>query len=345
MRFGAYLSCKPVPALENSVISLNLIDNFDKICYAIIVNGKHALLKFLLGKGLFMENLKKIAITTDTNSGMLPHENEDQGIFVLPMPFVIDSVSLLESVDITREEFYQKLLSGSKVSTSQPSVTDVTEFWNKILEEYDEIVHIPTSSHLSNSCSTAQALSKEFDGKVTVVDNHRISVSLKSSVFDAVKLRDSGKTSAEIAKYLEDTGSDYCIYFSLESMEYLKRGGRISPAAAAIGSILKLRPVLHLGGETLDKFALPRTLVKAKDIMKNAIAKDLSEKFKKYVDDGEMRLVVVHGENKEDAEIFQAEIQKLFPSVPFLWDDPMSLSISCHTGPGTLAVGCIRVVK
>ena len=127
-----------------------------------------------------MENLKKIAITTDTNSGMLPHENENEGIFVLPMPFVIDSEPLLESVDITREQFYEKLLSGSKVSTSQPSVTDVTEFWNKILEEYDEIVHIPTSSHLSNSCATAQALAKEFDGKVVVVDNHRISVALKS---------------------------------------------------------------------------------------------------------------------------------------------------------------------
>lgn len=292
-----------------------------------------------------MENLKKIAITTDTNSGMLPHENESEGIFVLPMPFVIDSVSLLESVDITREEFYQKLLSGSKVSTSQPSVTDVTEFWSKILEEYDEIVHIPTSSYLSNSCATAQALAKDFNGKVTVVDNHRISVSLKSSVFDAAKLRDSGKTSAEIAQYLESTAADYSIYFSLESMEYLKRGGRVSPAVAAIGSILKLRPILHLGGEKLDKFALPRTLVKAKELMKSAIAKDLSEKFQKYSDNGEMRLVVVHGENKEDAESFQAEVEKLFPNIPFLWCDPMSLSIACHTGPGTIAVGCIRVVK
>ena len=128
-------------------------------------------------------------------------------------------------------------------------------------------------------------------------------------------------------------------------MEYLKRGGRVSPAVAAIGSILKLRPILHLGGEKLDKFALPRTLVKAKELMKSAIAKDLSEKFQKYSDNGEMRLVVVHGENKEDAESFQAEVEKLFPNIPFLWCDPMSLSIACHTGPGTIAVGCIRVVK
>ncbi len=288
---------------------------------------------------------KKIAVTTDTNSGMLPTQKELDGVFVLPMPFIIDEVCQLESVDLSREEFYQKLKSNSNVSTSQPSVGDLSEFWENILKDYDEIVHIPTSSHLSASCSTAQALAKDFNGKVVVVDNHKISVSLKSSVYDAVKLRDAGKTSEEIKDILEKMDCDYSIYFSLENMKYLKKGGRISPAAAAIGGILKLRPVLYVGGEKLVKFALPRTLAKAKESMKNAIMKDLTTKFKEYVEKGEMALCVIHADNASDAVVFEEEMKKLFPNMPFLWTDEMSLSIACHTGPNTLAVGCIRIVK
>ena len=290
--------------------------------------------------------MKKIAITTDTNSGMLPHENEDQGIFVLPMPFIIDGVSQLESVDLSREEFYKKLKSNSNVSTSQPSVGDLTEFWQKILKEYDEIVHIPTSATLSASFETAKAQAKDFGGKVHLVDNRRISVALKSSVFDAAKLRDQGSSATEIVEYLEKTKSDFSVYFSLESMQYLKKGGRISPAAAAIGSILKLRPVLHIAeGGKLEKLALPRTVAKAKDTMKNALSADIKGKFKEYADKDELRLCVVHAENEEEAELMKAELQKLFPNIPFLWCDPMSLSIACHVGPGTLAIACVRIVK
>ena len=288
---------------------------------------------------------KKIAVTTDTNSGMLPTQKELDGVFVLPMPFIIDDICQLESVDLSREEFYQKLKSNSNVSTSQPSVSDLSEFWENILKDYDEIVHIPTSSHLSASCSTAQALAKDFNGKVFVVDNHKISVSLKSSVYDAVKLRDAGKTSEEMKEILEKMDCDYSIYFSLENMKYLKKGGRISPAAAAIGGILKLRPVLYVGGEKLVKFALPRTLAKAKEAMKNAIIKDLTTKFKSYVDNGEMALCVIHADNASEATLFEEEMKKLFPNMPFLWTDEMSLSVACHTGPSTLAVGCIRIVK
>lgn len=289
--------------------------------------------------------MSKIAITTDTNSGMIPHQNEDQGVFVLPMPFVIDGECLLETVDLSREGFYEKLIAGSKVSTSQPSTADVAEFWNNILKEYDEIVHIPTSSCLSASCATAQALSKEFNGKVHVVDNHRISVALKSSVFNAVTLREQGKTPEEIKAILEEQHTDYVVYFSLESMEYLKRGGRISPAVAAIGSMLKLRPVLQLKGEKLEKFSMPRTLVKAKDIMKNAILNDLNGKFKEYTKKGEMRICIAHAENKQDAEAFKEEMEKDFPNIPVLYCDPISLSIGCHTGPATIAVGCMRVIQ
>lgn len=289
--------------------------------------------------------MKKIAIVTDTNSGMMPHDNEDQGIFVLPMPFIIDGECQLESVDLSREEFYTKLKSDSTVSTSQPSVGDLTDFWRDVLKNYDEIVHIPTSSLLSAAFSTAkaQAETDEFKGKIYCVDNRRISVSLKSSVFDAAAYRDEGKTAAEIVEILEAQAKDYCVYFSLESMEYLKKGGRISPAVAAIGSMLKLRPVLRLQGEALEKFNMPRSILKAKMIMSDAIKADLNDKFKEYMKNGEMRLAVVHAENEQEAENYKAELEKLFPNVPFLWCDPMSLSIACHVGPGTLAVACIRV--
>lgn len=292
-----------------------------------------------------MDMIKKIAITTDTNSGMIPHETDDKGIFVLPMPFVIDGEEHLEYVDLSAETFYEKLVSDANISTSQPSVAELTEFWTEILKEYDEIVHIPTSSDLSASCSTATALAKDFDGKVLVVDNHRISIVLKSSVYDAATLREQGKSAAEIKETLEAMSGEYSVYFSLESMKYLKKGGRISPAAAAIGGILKLRPVLLLNGGALGKFALPRTLAKAKDVMIKAILDDLAEKFKEPLANGEMKLCIAHANNPTDAELLRAEVEKRIPNVEILWSDPISLSIACHTGPGTLSVSCMRVIK
>ncbi len=291
--------------------------------------------------------MKRIAITTDTNSGMIPHEMDEQGIFVLPMPFVIDGTSLLESVELSRDNFYDKLISDANISTSQPSVTEVSEFWLDILKNYDEIVHIPTSSVLSNSCSTAMAIAKqeEFAGKVFVVDNRRISIALKSSVLDAAKLREQGKSSEEIKAYLENTASDYSIYLSIENMKYLKKGGRVSPAVAAIGSMLKLRPVLHLGGDKLEKFAIPRTLLKAKETIINAVNKDLTTNFKDALANGEMKLCIAYANNPDDAKTFQAEVEKRFPNVSVLCNDPISLSIACHTGPATIALSCIRVVK
>lgn len=288
---------------------------------------------------------KKIAITTDTNSGMMPHEYDDKGIFVLPMPFVVDNESFLESVDLSRADFYEKLKGESKITTSQPSVGDVSDFWTEILKEYDQIVHIPTSSYLSNACATAQNLAKDFDGKVFVVDNHRISAPLKWSAFDAATLRERGKSAEEIAQILTEQSADYSIYLSLESMEYLKRGGRISAAVAAIGSILKLRPVLQIKGAAIEKFGLPRTPAKAKELMKNALLDDLSGKFKEYAEKGEMRLIIVYGENEQDALDLQAEVQKHFPKIEFLAPNPMSLSVACHTGPNTIAICLIRVTE
>ena len=288
--------------------------------------------------------MNKIAVTTDTNSGMFPGEMQENGVFVLPMPFIIDGASMLESVELSREHFFEKLKSDASISTSQPSVAEVTDFWTDILKEYDEIVHIPTSSLLSNSCATAQTLAKEFDGKVRVVDNLRISAPLKASVMDAVKLRDRGLTAEEIAKTLEDTACDYSVYVSTESIHYLKKGGRISAAAAAIGSILKLRPVLHLYAGKLDKHATPRTEQKSMEIMLASIESDLKERFKEYTDKGEMRICVIYGEKKEATEPYLTEIKKRFPDIPVIFNDPMSLSVSCHTGPGSVALGCVRAL-
>ena len=292
-----------------------------------------------------MDTIKKIAITTDTNSGMIPHETDGQGIFVLPMPFIIDGEEPLEYVDLSAQTFYEKLISDANISTSQPSVAEVTEFWTEILKEYDEIVHIPTSSELSASCATATALAKDFNGKVFVVDNHRISIALKTSVYDAATLREQGKSAQEIKESLEQSSSDYSVYFSLESMKYLKKGGRISPAAAAIGGILKLRPVLLLNGGALGKFALPRTLAKAKETMISAVINDLSGKFKEYADKGEMKLCIAHANNPNDAALLKSEVEKRIPGVEVIYSDPISLSIACHTGPGTLSLACMRTIK
>ncbi|MBQ8283655.1 MAG: DegV family protein [Clostridia bacterium] len=291
-----------------------------------------------------MEKMKKIAITTDTNSGMMPYENEAQGIFVLPMPFIVDDVAQLESVDLSREDFYEKLVAGSNITTSQPSVGEVVDFWTEILKEYDEIIHVPTSSLLSASFATAKAQAETFNGRVHLVDNRRLSVCLKSSVFDAAKLRDEGKSAEEIVQTLESMGADYAIYFSIETMQYLKKGGRISPAAAAIGSILKLRPVLCLSNGKLDKYTIAKSMTKAKIAMKDAIKNDLNGKFKEYAEKGEMRLVCVYGNNPEESKAFEEEIKTLFPNIPFLYNDPMSLSIACHTGPGVVSVGLVRVL-
>ena len=292
-----------------------------------------------------MDTLKKIAITTDTNSGMIPYAMDADGVFVLPMPFIIDGEVHLEYVDLSAETFYEKLCSDANISTSQPSVTEVTEFWTKILQEYDEIVHIPTSAELSASLATATALAKDFAGKVFVVDNHRISVSLKTSVYDAITLRNQGKSAQEIKDVLEQNCYDYSLYFSLESMKYLKKGGRISPAAAAIGGILKLRPVLLLNGGQLGKFALPRTLAKAKETMINAVLDDLNGKFKEFFDKGEMKLCIAHANNPQDAELLKAEVQKRIPNLEIVFTDAISLSIACHTGPGALVLACMHVVK
>ena len=289
--------------------------------------------------------MRKIAITTDSNSGILQENVEGLHVYVLPMPILINGELRFENIDLSQEQFYELLAADATVSTSQPSTGDLAEFWTDLLKEYDEIVHVPMSSGLSQSCSTAEVLSRDFNGKVFIVDNRRISVTLKESIFDAMKLREQGKTASEIKTYLEETSADSSIYIAVDTMKYLKKGGRVTPAAAAIGTILKLKPVLQIHGGRLDKYALTRGLLKAKEAMKTAIANDLTTKFKAYAENGELVFSVAHTNDEQEAELFSYELKNLFPNIPFRFCDPLSLSVSCHIGPGSIAVTLSRIVK
>ncbi len=289
--------------------------------------------------------MKKIAITTDSNSGILPDEYKDKGVFVLPMPFLIDNEQYFENVNLTQYGFYQLLTANANVSTSQPSYGELTDFWAEVLKEYDEIVHIPMSSGLSNSCETATRIAKEYDGKIHVVDNRRISVTLKQSVLDATVLRDSGMSAKDIQEYLEVTSADSSIYIAVDTMKYLKKGGRVTPAAATIATVLKIKPILSIRGAKLDKFAVARTPQKAKETMKQAMKKDMETTFAEFVENGEMVLYIAHTNAYEEAEKFAEEVRKDFPNIPVLFCDPLSLSVSCHIGPGSLALACARIAK
>ena len=289
--------------------------------------------------------MNKIAITTDSNSGILQENVEGLHVYVLPMPVLVNGELRFENIDLSQEQFYGLLDENATVSTSQPSTGDLAAFWEDLLKEYDELVHIPMSSGLSQSCASASVLAKDYDGKVHVVDNRRISITLKESIFDAMKLREQGKTAAEIKMYLEETSADSSIYIAVDTMKYLKKGGRVTPAAAAIGTILKLKPVLQIHGGHLDKYALTRGLLKAKEAMKAAVTNDIATKFKDFADNGELIFSVAHTNAEQEAELFAYELKTLFPNIPFRFCDPLSLSVSCHIGPGSVAVALSRIVK
>ena len=289
--------------------------------------------------------MANIRIVTDSNSGITQSEAEKLGISVIPMPFLIDGEEYFEDINLTQEQFYEHLRGDAAVSTSQPSVASVTELWDRLLKEGCEIVHIPMSSGLSESCHTTQTLAKEYGGRVHVVDNQRISVTQKQSVFDAMKLAEQGKSAAQIAEYLTATKRDSSIYISLDTLKYLKKGGRLTPAAALVGSILRIKPVLQIQGEKLDAFRKVHSLRQAKQEMVAAIRNDLATRFAQFRKDGEMTISVAHTDNYAEAEIFTKELEELFPDVPVTYTDPLSLSVSCHIGPGALAVTATRILK
>ncbi len=286
--------------------------------------------------------MNKIRIVTDSNSGITQEEAKKLGVFVVPMPFLINGEEYYEDINLTQEQFYVHLRGDASVSTSQPSIASVTELWDELLKEDCEIVHIPMSSGLSETCHTAQSLAKEYNGKVHVVDNQRISVTQKQSVLDALKLAENGISASQIKEILEQTKRDSSIYIALDTLKYLKKGGRLTPAAALIGSILRIKPVLQIQGEKLDAFKKVLSLKQAKQEMIGAIKHDLSARFAQFRANGEMTLSVAHTDNFAEADTFRKELEQLFPDVPVLFVDPLSLSVSCHIGPGALAVTATR---
>ena len=285
--------------------------------------------------------MSKLAIITDSNSGITQRRGKELGIFVLPMPFFIDGQLFLEDITLTQEQFYERLGADSDISTSQPSPGDVMELWEKILRDYDEIVHIPMSSGLSSSCATAMSIADEYDGRVQVVNNQRISVTQEQSVYDAMKLRDEGKSAKEIKEILEKEKFLSSIYITVDTLKYLKKGGRVTPAAAAIGTVLNLKPVLQIQGEKLDAFAKVRGWKAAKKTMLNAVEKDLNERFSDIKD--QMVLGMAYTCGHEEAREWKCEILERFPGYELL-EAPLSLSVACHIGPGAMAVTCMKKV-
>ena len=286
--------------------------------------------------------MKKIAIVTDSNSGITQEMGKSMGIYVIPMPFFIDGELFLEDITLTQEEFYKRLGEDSDISTSQPSPGEVMECWDELLKEYDEIVHIPMSSGLSSTCHAAQSLSQEYEGKVCVVDNQRISVTQKQSVEDAITLREAGKSAAEIKEILEAEKLQASIYITVDTLKYLKKGGRITPAAAALGTVLNLKPVLQIQGEKLDAFSKVRGWKAAKRTMLKAIEKDLEERFSEVRED--MVLGMAYTCSKEEAQEWKQGIAEKFPEYEIV-EGPLSLSVACHIGPGAMAVTCMKKVR
>ena len=289
--------------------------------------------------------MSKIRVVTDSNSGITQAEAKKLGLSVIPMPFLIDGEEYYEDINLTQQEFYEHLRGNAAVSTSQPSVTAVTELWDELLKEYDEIVHIPMSSGLSETCHTAQNLAKDYGGRVQVVDNQRISVTLKQSAIDAMKLAEKGCSAAEIKGYLEQTAHDSSIYISLDTLKYLKKGGRLTPAAALVGSILRIKPVLQIQGEKLDAYKKVLSFKQAKQEMIGAVKHDLETRFAPLRAAGEMTLSIAHTDIAAEAELFKKELETAFPDLSVVYVDPLSLSVSCHIGPGALAVTATRALK
>lgn len=288
--------------------------------------------------------MKKTAIATDGNSGIIQSEADELGIFLMPMSFNVNGKDYIENVDITYKEFY-KMIADSKttVSTTQPSPGQLTEFWDKILEEYDELVYIPMSSGLSSSCQTAKMLAmSDYADKVFVVDNRRISVTQYQSVIDALAMAQNGQEGAEICRKLEEDASVSSIYIMVNKLTYLKRGGRVTAAGALIANVMNLKPVLQIQGAKLDAYAKSRGTKTAKKTMIDAMKKDFENRFKDEIAAGQMTLHAAYSDMKLfEIETWMSEIKEAFPEFE-LHAAPLTLSIGCHIGPGSLAIACAK---
>ena len=283
----------------------------------------------------------RIAVITDSNSGITQAEARELGLYVVPMPFMINGETFEEDINLTQEQFYARLEEGAEISTSQPSPDTVMTLWEKLLKEYDEIVHIPMSSGLSSSYQTAQMLAEEYDGKVAVVNNQRISVTQRQSALDAMELAAAGLTAAQICEVLERTKLESSIYITVDTLKYLRKGGRITPAAAALGTLLKIKPILQIQGEKLDSFSKARTMKQAKSVMMTAAANDLEGRYGDS-EAAETWLEVAYTCSRELADEFMEEIKTAYPQTKQIVVSPLSLSVACHIGPGALAIACTR---
>ena len=284
--------------------------------------------------------MEKIAIVTDSNSGITQEKAKKLGIRVLPMPFYIDGELFYEDITLTQEEFYQRLAEDADISTSQPSPAEVTGLWDEVLQDNDKIIYIPMSSGLSSSCETAMGLAREYEGKVYVVDNQRISITQQQSVWDAIEMRDKGMSAEEIVDVLMREKLEASIYITVDTLKYLKKGGRVTPAAAAIGTVLNLKPVLTIQGEKLDAFAKVRGIKAAKKTMLDAMERDIKERFAGK----EVHLEGAYTCSDETAQEWKQEIAERLPGYDIVMDR-LSLSVSCHIGPGAIAIACSKKIE
>lgn len=284
--------------------------------------------------------MPKVAVITDSNSGITQQMGKDMGIDVVPMPFTIDDITYYEDINLTREEFFQMMADGKDILTSQPSPGDLMKLWDKTLEKYDQIVYIPMSSGLSSSCQNARIIANDYNGKVFVVNNQRISVTQRRSVEDAIELARNGYDAARIRNILHRDKMEASIYIMLDTLKYLKKGGRITPAAAAIGTLMRIKPVLQIKGERLDAFSKARTLAQGKTTMINAIHHDIDNLFG-GIDAGNVWMYAVHAQIPEPFSVFKKEVENAFPSYK-IEEDRLSLSVCCHIGPGALAMACAK---
>lgn len=285
----------------------------------------------------------KVAIITDSNSGITQKEAKELGIWVASTPVLIDEETFHEDITLTQKQFYEKLKSDANVSTSQPNPETVCELWREVLKTHDQIVYLPLSSGLSETCHTMLHVSltdPEFKDKVYVVDNQRVSITQRQGVMDAIKMASEGKDAKQIHDWLMETKMKSSIYIMVDTLKYLKKGGRLTPAAAMIGTLLKIKPVLQIQGEKLDQYKKVRKLADAKVEIINALKNDFDTRFKDIVEAGKMTMAIAHTENFEEAEKFKQELIQTFPNVEFTFVNPLSLSVSVHIGPGALAAAC-----
>lgn len=290
--------------------------------------------------------MAKVAITTDSNSGITQMQAKNMGVSVIPMPFIINNENFYEDINLSQDRFYELLGEDASISTTQPSPETVMKLWRELLVDNEYIIHIPMSSALSGSCQTAFMISREdeFDGKVFVIDNQRISVTMRQSVIDAKEMADKGMAPEEIADILMQNKLEASIYIMVDTLKYLKKGGRITPAAAALGTILKLKPVLQIQGEKLDAFAKARTITQAKSLMIKAIQSDIEKRFGGDINN--VNLQIAHTQNMQEALNFKEEIIKAFPEYnpDNIYIDNLSLSVSCHIGPNALAFATTKKI-